>query len=997
MDRKRLCALKMKPNFGLEKWAKFRKICMPFHSVIVPTYNQEKYIGAALDSIIAQTDTDWETIIINDGSTDGTRDIIEAYCRRDSRIRCFHRENGGVASALNAALENVSGEWIHWLSSDDLFEPDKLLVNRRWIALHKEANFFFSYFTLLREATGDLEKRELWGPVPHEEHQILTLFFRNYISGISICVRRSSWEAVGFFDRSLHYAQDYDQWLRILQKNRGVFIPERTVISRNHAEQGSETFPAACYFDTAKAAIGFLNKHAFPELVPFANLADAQVAWQAVSYALDVACNEAAFLYSMGAHPALVLRVMEWVFSDACPWEHVRTLTVRRVQDMVFQSGESDWTWMWHQLALAIQQSPPHFNYQPVKPTEIAVREWQSRTCQEGGDARSIEEYLARFDEVSVNQERFCATSRARIVLLTHEEVHAGLPLCEAANQMAELGFRPVILTVARDTRPKRWCVAGRVPILSLSGFDKDTLPWLGDVELAVFIGGIERCAWLGSIAAIDIDAGLEAAEMTALICAALNCDGQEVVRSVVFLERVLKGGGAERVVLDLCKHLDRKRFKPEIWTMFSEPGQLPTLPDIKIRQIFSQPTLDPALGSQHKKRFIVDYFRRVYHKLLSPKFRTKIALGVRLRQILVFLRSAPKKMFAVLKKRPIEPSKAMIAKGDLPPSTKQVAVCDYIASAVHHQPKALALSESVKELPAGAALITVMEEAAVAAWMAQAVLPFPYIASLHTVESVCLNDIYREPGRYQNEKWLFKNACERAEVITVPTSGCGDDLVDVFEISDAHIQVISNPIDCARIRKHSFQHSDAVTEWVKQNTGFRLVHVGRLDPQKNHDLLLEACIELKKLNREFSLVIVGDGWARPNIEEKIAELGLEKEVTLAGEQENPFPWMAAADALMLTSQFEAFSLVLVEAMICGIPVVSVDCPVGPRAVLSDGRYGLLIKEAEPVATAQAITKLMDDPALCQQFTEKGYERALDFDVKQIVPLWEDLLEANRR
>jgi len=969
---------------------------MPYHSVIVPTYNQEKYIGAALESIIAQTDADWEAIVINDGSTDGTGEIVEAYCRLDPRIKCFHRDNGGVASALNAALENVSGEWIHWLSSDDLFEPDKLLINRRWIELHQDANFFFSYFTLLREATGELEKRDLWGPVPHEEHQILTLFFRNYISGISICVRRSSWEAVGFFDQSLHYAQDYDQWLRILQKNKGVFIPLRTVISRNHAEQGSETFPAACYFDTAKAAIGFLNKHSFPELVPFANLLDVKVARHAVSYALDVACDETAFLYSMGAHPALALRVMEWVFSDACPWEQVRTLTVRRVQNMVFQSGDSDWTWMWHQLALAIQQSPPYINYQPVNPSEIAVREWEARTFQEGGDVRSVKEYLARFEEVSVSRERFCATSRARVSLLTCEEIHPDSSLSKAANQLADLGFRPIILTIARDTRPNHSCLAARVPIVSLSSFDKDTLPWLGDVELAVFVGDIERSAWLGSIAAIDIDEELEASEIEAQVCAALNCDGREVARSVVFLERVLKGGGAERVVLDLCKHLDRSRFKPEIWTMFSEQEKLPTLPGIKVRQICMRPTID-VLGDPQDKRFIVNLFRRVYHRCLSPRFRTKIALGVRLRKMLTFLRSGSKMRFSFLQENSTEPSTNVGAKDSVLTSTKQVEYLDYIASALHHQPNALSLSESVKELPAGAALITVMEEAAVAAWMAQAASPFPYIASLHTVESVCLNDIYPKPGRYQAEKWLLKNACERAELITVPTSGCSDDLVAAFQISDALIQVINNPIDCARIRKYSFQHSDAVREWVNRNTGFRLVHVGRLDPQKNHDLLLRACSELKKLNRDFSLVIVGDGWARPDIEEKIAELGLEKEVTLAGEQENPFPWMAAAHALMLTSQFEAFGLVLVEAMICGTPVVSVDCPVGPRTILSDGSYGLLVEEAEPIATAQAITKLMDDPALCQQFTDKGYERALAFDVKKIVPLWEDLLEANRR
>jgi glycosyltransferase involved in cell wall biosynthesis len=251
----------------------------PTFSIIVPTFNQAKYLGAALDSILSQSYTDWEVVVVNDGSTDGTAGILNDYALRDRRIRVFDQPNGGVAAALNRGLSEARGTWINWLSSDDLFEPNKLQVNYDWIQRYPECNFFFSYFSLLEERTSSLTKHGLWGPLPKPEHQILTLLYRNFISGITICIRREAWERVGQFDTSLRYGQDYDQWLRLLRHNKAIFIPEWLVINRNHSEQGSEVFPEACYFDTACAAIRFINETQFPSLVPFADLSDPKVVW----------------------------------------------------------------------------------------------------------------------------------------------------------------------------------------------------------------------------------------------------------------------------------------------------------------------------------------------------------------------------------------------------------------------------------------------------------------------------------------------------------------------------------------------------------------------------------------------------------------------------------------------------------------------------------------------------------------------------------------------
>jgi len=952
---------------------------MPFHSIIVPTYNQEKYIGAALESILNQTDTDWEAIVVNDGSTDSTHDIIESYARRDNRIKCIHQENGGVARALNTGIQNATGSWIHWLSSDDLFEAGKLAINRAWIAKNPQSNFFYSYFTLLRESTGALEKRDLWGPIPQDDSQIITLFYRNYISGISICVSRKAWEEVGFFDPSLRYAQDYDQWLRILQKNKATFIPEWTVISRNHAEQGSETFPAACYFDTAKAAIRFLNEHTFPELVPYADLTREDVALKVVSDSLAVACEPGAFVYSMGPHGALVMRILEWVFSDSCKWQAVRELTEDRVRAMAFEPGEGNWNWMWKQLALSLSRPSRRFVYQPTPPAEVALEEWQARIGKEGADDRSLSNYLSRFDGIEVADRRSAVLHQARVAILTRGDVEATTPIYIAAKRLSSLGLCPVILAVASASDMPNWAVHEGVPVIAAARLDMDTLPWLGDVDLAVYGDGIERNVWLGSGIAIDLQAGLGPDEITGRIRDALD-RGKTNARPVVFLERVLAGGGAERVVRDLAHNLDRRRYRPEIWTMFEEHSAPPVLRDTPFRRI----GLEAAAPSSPttpigKPRLLIAVLRKIYHRLLTEQQREKLAAGQTLRRMWHSARHRQ-----VDRRKARLPARANNSQGGL----------DLIPAVSHHQTQAQALQRSAVGLPADAVVIAVMEEACVAAWMAQSEASFPYIASLHTMESLCIADIYKDPARVRSETWLFGNACRQARKVTVPSAGCKDDLVDVFKVSSALVDVLPNPVDCARVRRQSLQRLPAVEEWVRKSTGFRLVHVGRLDPQKNHELLFQACKELVQAKRDFSLALVGDGWHRAALEKRISELGLSSYVTLAGEQENPAAWIAAADALALTSHFEAFGLVLVEAMICGTPVIAVDCPVGPRDVLGAGDFGILVEEASPKAFGQAISQLMDSPILAQQLKKKGYERAVAFDVKQIVPVWERLIDA---
>jgi hypothetical protein len=99
---------------------------MSYFSVIIPAYNRARFLGECLDSVLAQTFTDWECIVVDDGSTDGTRELVEGYVRRDGRFRYHWQENAGASAARNAGIALATGEWIAFLDSDDWYYPNAL-------------------------------------------------------------------------------------------------------------------------------------------------------------------------------------------------------------------------------------------------------------------------------------------------------------------------------------------------------------------------------------------------------------------------------------------------------------------------------------------------------------------------------------------------------------------------------------------------------------------------------------------------------------------------------------------------------------------------------------------------------------------------------------------------------------------------------------------------------------------------------------------------------
>jgi glycosyltransferase involved in cell wall biosynthesis len=161
------------------------------------------------------------------------------------------------------------------------------------------------------------------------------------------------------------------------------------------------------------------------------------------------------------------------------------------------------------------------------------------------------------------------------------------------------------------------------------------------------------------------------------------------------------------------------------------------------------------------------------------------------------------------------------------------------------------------------------------------------------------------------------------------------------------------------------------------------IVACGRLKALKGFGFLIDALKEVRQTT-PANLLIVGEGEERAALERKIRRLQLQDCVRLVGFQENPFKYMAAADLFVLSSLFEGFGNVIVEAMACGVPVVATDCPYGPREIIADGVNGILVELGSAPALAQAILRVLGDSKLSNRLAENGKQRAQDFEAKSI-------------
>lgn len=206
---------------------------MPRVSVIIPTYNRRQYVQEAIDSVLAQTHMDYEIIVIDDGSTDGTGKVLEA--RYGDRIRYEWQENQGESVARNRGIELACGEFVAFLDSDDLWLPDKLTQQLTLVSAHDDIGMVYGGAWLI-DGSGHRISDDPWESYPEATAVPLADLLRgNTVSGpTTVLIRRSTLDRVGGFDPEIRYGEDWDLWIRVASTTRIWYAPEPLACIRRH-------------------------------------------------------------------------------------------------------------------------------------------------------------------------------------------------------------------------------------------------------------------------------------------------------------------------------------------------------------------------------------------------------------------------------------------------------------------------------------------------------------------------------------------------------------------------------------------------------------------------------------------------------------------------------------------------------------------------------------------------------------------------------------------
>jgi glycosyltransferase involved in cell wall biosynthesis len=204
-----------------------------FFSIIIPTYNRAHLLSKAIESVISQTYSNWELIIIDDGSTDRTNELVDNYCKIDNRIRYIYQENAERSAARNNGIEHAKGEFICFLDSDDYYLPERLKGLFDYIQMEKEPKLFY-YTAITYDNNGRLEER----PERHRGNENVFEFIVQAIIGTPQVLLSMKILALERFNTQWNFGEDMEFWLRLARIEEPVLIESQaTVVATEHEER----------------------------------------------------------------------------------------------------------------------------------------------------------------------------------------------------------------------------------------------------------------------------------------------------------------------------------------------------------------------------------------------------------------------------------------------------------------------------------------------------------------------------------------------------------------------------------------------------------------------------------------------------------------------------------------------------------------------------------------------------------------------------------------
>ena len=208
---------------------------MPKVSVIIPTYNGSDVIKDTIDSVLLQTESDLEVIVVDDGSTDDTSKVVKSF--KDVRIKYFYKDNRGFSSACNYGLSKAKGQYVAFLDHDDLWPVNYLAITL--IGLEKHPEFGLAYSPITVRYSDGTEVKSYKSPPGKSGWLTMELFKTGFIWNSAVVVRRSVLEGF-YWDESLTSYEDGDYFLRLSVRTPFLFVPDVEAIRREHGQNFSK-------------------------------------------------------------------------------------------------------------------------------------------------------------------------------------------------------------------------------------------------------------------------------------------------------------------------------------------------------------------------------------------------------------------------------------------------------------------------------------------------------------------------------------------------------------------------------------------------------------------------------------------------------------------------------------------------------------------------------------------------------------------------------------
>ena len=244
------------------------------------------------------------------------------------------------------------------------------------------------------------------------------------------------------------------------------------------------------------------------------------------------------------------------------------------------------------------------------------------------------------------------------------------------------------------------------------------------------------------------------------------------------------------------------------------------------------------------------------------------------------------------------------------------------------------------------------------------------------TVHSTLSQEIARsKKRRVKAQVEVDRRFYPRADAVVTVSQGVADDLARTLDMPVAAFTTIYNPVFTERLEQ---QATEPLSHpWFSGDGPPVLLAVGGLKPAKDYANLLKAFAIVRE-ERPVRLVILGEGKLRESLSRQAEDLGISADLKMPGFVDNPYQYMSRASLFILSSVFEGLSMVLIEALACGCPVISTDCPSGPKEILEQGRFGTLVPMGDEHSLAKAIMQALDTPQEKTSLLVRGREFSLD-------------------